>query len=194
MIPLPHRLSSVRSLGKETGIVWTFTKGYRWAVPILVALGFAASLAETVGISLIVLFLYAVIGTASNASAGGGLLAQIFDAGLAVAGDNRAVLALLILGLVALRAILNLVYALFTTHIKNAISERTRNAVYARYLEVPYGYLRGREQGALVNMLANESWSIADAFYFLTRLATNLCAIAVFSAFLGPKPNKSVAV
>jgi subfamily B ATP-binding cassette protein MsbA len=176
-----EKLAKLRSLSRELEVVWDSTVGHRWAAPVLVLLGLGSSAAETLGISLVVLFLYAVIGSGAKA---GGLLGQIFNLGQMVSGGNRVALGALILLLIVSKALLSLTYSLLTTHIKNAVSERTRNAVYDVYLAVSYGELRSRDQGALLNTLATESWSIAEAFYAFTRLATNACAIAVFSAFL----------
>jgi ATP-binding cassette, subfamily B, bacterial MsbA len=173
-----------RSGRNQLEIVWGAASGHRWAAPVLVVLGLAASVAETLGISLVILFLYAVIGGKVGPDISGGVLRHIFRFALSLSSGDRVVLAALILLFIAGKALFNLSYSLLTARVKNAVSERTRNAVFDTYLAVSYGYLRSKDQGALLTTLATESWAVADAFQAFTRLATNLCAITVFSVFL----------
>ena len=49
-----------------------------WATPALIALGLASSFAETLGISLVVLFLYSAMGHAADVAFIGGVLGSIF--------------------------------------------------------------------------------------------------------------------
>src|SRR4030095_7762001 len=63
-------------------------------------------------------------------------------------------------------------------------SERVRNAIYSQYLQVSYGYIRTRDRGELVNVLATESWNVAEAFYSFTRIASNICTFVVFGVML----------
>ena len=113
-----------------------------------------------------------------------GILQRVFAGARGITGDNPARLAAVIGLLVLLKAVLNVGYGLLSSMLKNVISERVRNAIYAQYLHVSYGYIQSRERGELVNVLATESWTVAEAFHSLTRILSNVCSFAVFGAAL----------
>jgi len=156
-----------------------------WAAPLLVALGFAASLAETLGITLVVVFLYVAMGRGAETPATGGLLDSVFAAvrthlggggGIAVAG--------LVFALIAAKAALSLAYMLVSARVRNRLSEVVRNGLHRHFLQSPYAKIRQHDQGDLLNLLATSSWSIADACMSATRVLINLCSIVVFGAFM----------
>ena len=143
-----------------------------------------ASLAESIAISLITLFLYTIIGPGAGAPGASGLLQRSFHTAQEIAGDSTLVLGGLILTLVMLKVFLSMAYSLLASVLKNLISERARNAIYTQYLRVSYGYIRTRDYGELVNIIGTESWNVAEAFYCLTRIGSTVCALAVFGAVL----------
>ena len=84
-----------------------------WAAPLLVTLGFAASLAETLGITLVVVFLYVAMGRGAEAPATGGLLDPVFAAVRTHLGDGGSVaIAGMVFVLIAAKAALGLAYTL----------------------------------------------------------------------------------
>jgi subfamily B ATP-binding cassette protein MsbA len=176
-------LNSPRLL-QQVRVIAPFAKGYTWTVPVLAILGLCASFAESAAISLVTLFLYTVIGPGPDTATSSDVLQRIFDGARAIAGESPARLAGVIAILVMLKAVLNMAYGLLSSELKNLISERVRNAIYAQYLQVSYGYIQGRDRGELVNLLATESWTVAEAFHSLTRLGANLCTFVVFGVAL----------
>ena len=146
--------------------------------------GSAASFAESAAISLVTLFLYTAIGPGGDAPDSSGILQRVFAGARDITGDSPARLAAVIGLLVLFKAVLNVGYGLLSSMLKNVISERVRNAIYAQYLHVSYGYIQSRDRGELVNVLATESWTVAEAFYSITRLLSNVCSFAVFGAAL----------
>ncbi len=156
-----------------------------WAGPLLVALGFAASLAETLGITLVVVFLYVAMGRGTEAPSTGGLLDPVFAAVRTHLGDDSSVaVAAIVFLLIAAKATLGLAYDLVSASVRNRLSEAVRNGLHRRFLEDPYAEIRQHDQGELLNLLATSSWSIADACLSVTRVLINLCSIVVFGAFL----------
>jgi ABC-type multidrug transport system fused ATPase/permease subunit len=156
-----------------------------WAAPVLVALGFAASLAETVGITLVVVFLYVAMGRGADAPATGGLLDPVFAAVRTHLGDGGSVaIAGLVFVLIAAKAAFGLAYTLVSARVRNQLSEVVRNGLHRRFLESPYAEIRRHDQGYLLNLLSTSSWSIADACMSATRVLINLCSIVVFGAFM----------
>lgn len=157
---------------------------YRAYLPLLIALGIVGSLAESMGISLIVLLLNAIMGSNGPALASGGFLGRIYTSALDMVQGRTATLALIVVALIMAKAISSFVYALITSWMRHALSEDVRNALHAEYLNLPYERIRARDTGELFNILSADSWAVADASYTITRIAANLAAILIFGAFL----------
>jgi subfamily B ATP-binding cassette protein MsbA len=152
-----------------------------WATPTLIILGLLSSFAETIGITLILLFLYAATGHAANA--GGGVLGMVVGRAAHIFGSTSK-LAWMILAMIVARGALAMLYSRISSNIAAAISERTRNLVHAQYLKVAYSFIQNHTQANLIEVLATESWEIAGAYTSFTRLVINACSIAVFTLFL----------
>jgi ABC-type multidrug transport system fused ATPase/permease subunit len=155
-----------------------------WATPTLIVLGLATSLAETLGITLIVAFLYAALGQTSDAAAAvGGLLGQAL-AHARTAFGSPARMALGILVLILARAGLAYANRAISAAVGERISEGARNRLHEQYLTVSYAFMQRHEQAQLMEVLGSESWLIADAYRSLTRVLVGACSIIVFAAFL----------
>jgi ABC-type multidrug transport system fused ATPase/permease subunit len=155
-----------------------------WATPALIVLGLATSLAETLGITLIVAFLYAALGQSGDAAAAvGGLLGQAL-AHARTAFGSPARMALGILVLIVARAGLAYAYRAISAEVSERISEAARNRLHEQYLTVSYAFMQRHEKAQLMEVLGSESWLIADAYRGLTRVLVGACSIAVFAAFL----------
>jgi len=157
---------------------------YWWAPPTLLVLGLGAALADGISVSLVVLFLYTLIGKADDALLPGGIVSQVFQTAQDLGGKSSTALGLLIFAVVLVKTALNMAYGLVTTTVKNGISEDMRLRVHAQYLAVSYDYIQRHEYADMLNVLAKESWSIPDAYYIVTRIAINICGIAVLGTFL----------
>jgi ABC-type multidrug transport system fused ATPase/permease subunit len=155
-----------------------------WATPAVIAVGLATSLAETLGITLIVAFLYAAMGQGSDATAAvGGWLGD----GLARAREifgSPARLALAILLLILARAGLSHFNRMLGARISEQINEAARNRLHQQYLTVSYGFMQRHEEARLLELLDTESWVVAGGYTSLTRIVIGLCSIVVFAGFL----------
>jgi ABC-type multidrug transport system fused ATPase/permease subunit len=174
--PAPGRWDDLRK-------VYALSASRPWTTPALVMLGLASSLAETLGISLIVLFLYAAMGRTEDVTAIGGPLGRLSQ----VLGDRLSGLGGLsgmVLLLIAARGLLSYVYGLVTALVQNGISATVRDDLHRQYLRVSYDFMRGHEQGHLMEILATESWAVADAYLRMTRIFVNAVSVVVFTAFL----------
>ncbi len=155
-----------------------------WATPALIGLGLATSLAETMGITLIVAFVYSALGRAGDATAAvGGLLGQALDRAGAVFG-SPALMALGILLLILARAFLAYANHAISARVSESISESVRNRIHERYLTAPYAFMQQHEQAQLMEVLGSESWLVADSYRSFTRILIGACSIAVFAIFL----------
>ncbi len=155
-----------------------------WATPTLIVLGLATSLAETLGITLIVAFLYSALGQTGDAAAAvGGPLGQALDRARSAFG-SPTLMALGILVLIVARAVLAYANRAISAAVSESISEAARNRIHEHYLTAPYAFMQRHEQAQLMEVLGTESWLIADAYRSLTRILIGACSIAVFGAFL----------
>jgi len=155
-----------------------------WSTTAIIVLGLLASFAETLGISLIVVFLYAAMGRSDDLSgAMGGMLGAVLKT-VGFGTQGGLVVAFVIFLLIVVRALLTLFYNIIGADIGHKISEVARNALHEQFFAVSYDFIRRHEQGELLEVLGTESWSVANAHASFTRLVINLCSILVFLAFL----------
>lgn len=154
-----------------------------WATPALIGLGLAASLAETLGISLVILFLYSAMGLPDRVRATGGIMGTFLEQVTAHISGGVPLAALIFL-LIALRCLLSLAHSTISYAISGRITEAARNALHEQYLTVSYDFIRQHDLGQLLETLATESWAVASAHSSLTRLMISGCSIVVFATFL----------
>lgn len=155
----------------------------RWPVPVLIMLGLAVSFAETIGITLVVLFIYSAMGRAGDAVAVGGVVGRLYEMLLAHVG-SAGLLSLIILALIAAKGLLSYLYRLIGASVQARINETVHNDLHRQYLHTSYDFIRGHEQAHLLDLMAKESWAVADAYVRLTRIFINFCSIIIFVAFL----------
>jgi len=155
----------------------------RWATPLLIFLGLLSSLAETVGITLVLLFFYFAMGQVELATTTSGLLG---DALRHTAGwfHNSAETAGVIFLLIVARGALAFAYALLSARIGEQISEVARNRIHLQYLTASYSFIQRHEQAQLMEVLGTESWLISGAYSSVTRIIISACSILLFTAFL----------
>lgn len=169
------------------GELWTLApvmRRHAWALPTALLLGLAAAIAESVGVSLVILFLYLVLGRGADAVGTGGVLGRLFEAVDSLVGGGSVALGAMIFSLILGKAALNLAYGIITTTVRNRLSEDVRNLVHAQCLDMSYDDVRRRDAGDLLNVLATESWSTAEAWHAAARIGINLGAVCVFGALL----------
>ena len=161
-----------------------FIKGWTWAAPLMIVLGLGAALADTVGVGLAVVLLFALLGQTDRIAEGGGFLAKIHSTLTDIFGTDPQLIAATFFAMILFNALLVYVYQVMTATMMNHVAQRMRDLVHRQYVTVGYRYLQGREHGELIHTLATETWTVADAFYHLARIGVNICALVVFGAGL----------
>ncbi len=175
--------SARRLTAASRQILRHYAQSHRWATPTLILLGIGSSIAESIGIGLIVVFLYAVVGDPGSVAEQGGLIGRMSDLAGEFGGGVFAISTLILL-FVGARAAFAYCYSLVVARVRGALSQRVRDDLHALYLRMAYGEFRKRDQGELLNLLATTSWSVADAYLALTRIGANLCTIVVFGLLI----------
>lgn len=162
-----------------------FTRPYPWAIPVLVVLGLAASLAEGLGIGLIIPLLDNMLQGPSETAASGPL-AEALRRVAAIVGGDRAplVLGLLIVGLVALKTLILALDVYVSTSIIARAMRDLRVALAQQLLTVGYEYFSRVPQGTLVNLLDSQTFRASEALRALTTMIGSLCTVAVFGILL----------
>ena len=155
----------------------------RWATPTLIVVGLGSSFAETVGITLIILFFYSAMGQLDTATMSDGIWGQILHY---VSGwfDTSAQMAVAILLLIVARGGLAFANNIVSAHVSEQINEKARNLIHEQYLSVAYSFIQRHEQAHLMEVLGTESWLIAGAYGSLTRIIISGCSILVFTVIL----------
>jgi ABC-type multidrug transport system fused ATPase/permease subunit len=175
---------SRRAALKHLAALLRLTPKPAWGTPVLISIGLATSLAETLGITLIVAFVFVALGQTGEATeAVGGLLGQALDRALAVFG-SPTLMALGILLLILGRAIMSYANQALSATISERISEALRNRIHGLYLTAPYAFMQHHEQAQLMEVLGSESWLVADAYRSFTSILIGACSILIFGVFL----------
>jgi ABC-type multidrug transport system fused ATPase/permease subunit len=164
-------------------ILARFVATYARPTPLLLVLGTLSAIAETLGITLVVLFIYSILGHSGDLAADN-LLAMVFSVVNSLVGGNTTALGVLIFISLVVKALLNFAYGALTATVRHAVGRKVREEIFRQYMTVSYDYVRRHDDGELVNILASESESIAAAYYSLTRIAINACAVGFFVLFL----------
>jgi hypothetical protein len=97
----------------------------RWATPALIALGLAASLAETVGITLVLLFFYFAMGQIELATSTDGLLGEALRHATSWFHSSTEMAVVLLLLIVA-RGALSFVNTVISARVGEQINETAR--------------------------------------------------------------------
>ncbi|WP_245328855.1 ABC transporter ATP-binding protein [Bradyrhizobium centrolobii] len=155
----------------------------RWATPVLIVLGLASSLAETVGITLVLLFFYLAMGQVELATSASGILGDAL--GHATNWfHNSTETALVVLLLIIVRGALAIANTLISAHVGEQINEVARNRVHLQYLSTSYSFFQRHDEAHLMEVLGTETWLISGAYSSLTRIIVSSCSVVLFVSFL----------
>lgn len=155
----------------------------RWATPVLIVLGLGSSFAETVGITLIILFFYSATGQLDTATVSDGVIGHALHY-ISSWFDTSVQMAAVILLLIIARGGLTFANNIISAYVSEKINEKARNLIHEQYLTVSYSFIQRHEQAQLMQVLGTESWLIANAFGSLTRIIISGCSALVFAIFL----------
>ena len=173
-------MSGVRSVWAESLKLSTYLSDYAWAAPTMLVLGLAAAIAETLGVSLAVMFLFSVLGQTEEIASGDGLFAAVFRQFEQTFGSDPTLIAVGFVLLILGNALLIYAYQVLTATLMNRIAERMRDVVHETYVTVGYRHLQAFDRGALIHTLAGETWAVSEALHRIARIGVNLSAVVIF--------------
>jgi subfamily B ATP-binding cassette protein MsbA len=164
-------------------ILLGFLHRYPWVLPSIAVLGTAASLAEGVGIGLLIPLLDALMsGPESHRNLLTDLFYQYafrFDASV-----RLIVISGSIVGLVALKTMIQFGYLAILTWSSTRVAHDLRVALFDQFLSVSYQYIAQKDQGSQINTLEGQAFRVGQSSFDLCLLLVNMCMIALLSALL----------
>lgn len=157
---------------------------YPWGIPAIVILGILASLAEGIGISLLIPFL-------QNLQSGNSLvinnpIIQNIDQYLINFQPQQRVLLLTssILVAILIKAVLSYIYTALCSWLQNSTLHRLRTAVYKQLIAVSQSFWDTNKSGELLNLITQETYYSSQALSFLIWVIINLSMIGIFGLLL----------
>jgi subfamily B ATP-binding cassette protein MsbA len=151
------------------------------ATTLVVALGVVASAAEGIGITLFIPLVQAV----TPGSGGAGLPAPLGRL-VALIPESRRLLLLpvLMLGTIVLKNVLVFANHAVIVRVVGDAGARLRARIVDRLLTMPMADFERTDPGALLSLIATESWRAAEAVKLVLAMLVHLCTIVVFAALL----------
>ena len=157
---------------------------YPWLLPLLVFLGIAASLAEAIGIGLLIPLLGALLQPPDPDS-----LSQLERTARALLldadGDVRlGLVAAMILSLILLKTLILSVYALVSAGMTGRIARDLRVTLWDRVVNSELAWFSRSDHGQLLNIIEKQTYRTTEALSSLTILVVSVCTVLVFGSFL----------
>jgi ATP-binding cassette, subfamily B, bacterial MsbA len=161
-------------------------EGYRWAIPAVVVLGCLASLAEGLGIGLLIPLLEVALDADGSHAASSGPLIKHLSAypGDFDAPTRTIVLTLTIIAIVIGKGVIQYCDAVLSAWIQGRIGHDLRRRIVGQVLRVGYDFIDRTDPANLLNTLSTESWRAADGVRTFLTLIVTCCTVVVFVALL----------
>ncbi|WP_013325556.1 ABC transporter ATP-binding protein [Gloeothece verrucosa] len=156
---------------------------YPWGIPLIIILGIFASLAEGIGISLLIPFLYLLSGNYSKIN---NVFFKNVEQYLINFKPEQKILLLILCILVAIliKVILSYLYTLLCYWLQDYTLHQLRIAVFEKLITVSQSFWDINKSGELLNLITQETFSASQALTYLIWLIINLCMLVIFSLFL----------
>jgi ABC-type multidrug transport system fused ATPase/permease subunit len=159
-------------------------RGHRWTVPLLAVFSLLASLAEGLGIGLVIPLLDSVLDDASSVPSGPLARAMQYMGSLVSGEHALLLLAALLVLLVVFKTLFLLLHAALATRTTGRVTCELRMKLSARLLDVDYGWFATRDQGRLMNTIESQPYHIGGALTDLVNLASAAVAAVVIMVLL----------
>ena len=160
-------------------------KLYPWAIPTIIILGIISSLAEGLGISLMIPFLHSLYPNDNQASFGISFLkiyAQLFSA---ISFSIRPfIITSCILIFIICKSVLSYIYTALCYWLQYHILHLLRSRIFQQLMTVSQSFWDANKCGELLNTLSRETDLAASAFTYLIWGTINSCMILVFTVLL----------
>jgi subfamily B ATP-binding cassette protein MsbA len=160
-----------------------FLHPYPWVLPCIILLGTVASLAEGIGIGLLIPLLGALM--AGHAAQSGMLTSRFYEYASIFPEDVRLiVITATIICLVVMKSMIHFGYLGILSWSSSKVAHDLRLRLFDQFLTVSYQYIAQKGQGSQINALEGQTYRVGQATLDLCLLLVNLSTTAVLTVLL----------
>jgi subfamily B ATP-binding cassette protein MsbA len=171
-----------RLLGRSSPL-HPIAKRYLWTIPVVALAGFAASVLEGIGITLLVPLLSSL--SSATAESQTGFLGLLYRVPLAFSPEWRLPgVAGIILGCIVLKGILQANSEILVSWIEGRVARDIRGELARRLLQVGYPFFLNTGQIRLLNIISSDSWRASEAIRSIFYIVGAAATVLVFSLLL----------
>jgi ATP-binding cassette, subfamily B, bacterial MsbA len=164
--------------------LWHLTRPYPWALPGLVVFGLLASLAEGIGIGLLIPLFDQLLGT-GEAPPSGPFAAMMQQAPALLGVDPGPLgLGLVIIGLIGVKTLILLSNISLSVWLNGRVTHDLRRRLYDYLLVRSYHDLARRDHGELVNVIHGQTYRTSEALTILSWCIGAACTLVIFTILL----------
>jgi ATP-binding cassette, subfamily B, bacterial MsbA len=173
-------VSKVGNLGRLLGLL----RPYPWLLPLLIVLGIAASLAEAIGIGLLIPLLGMLLqpGDPESLSRFEQLVRTLMTDETGVVRLGRV--AVSIMGLILLKTLILSAFAFVATGMTGQIARDLRVSLWDRVINAEMAWFSRSNHGRLLNIIENQTYRATEALSMLTMIIVSGSTVLVFGVAL----------
>jgi ABC-type multidrug transport system fused ATPase/permease subunit len=159
--------------------IWPLMSDQRGLLAAMVGLGLAASIAESLGFSLIIMLVYLLVSGGQGPFAHGGSLG-LLGRWTNTLSNNPVLTGAVIVGLVFAKGILSTAFTLLAAKLGGIATDRARTSIFQQYLRLPYARVMEEDHAQLIHRVTFEADVIARTIGRMAGIAINVGAIIIF--------------
>lgn len=161
-----------------------FLKIFPWTIPLIIILGIISSIAEFIGIVLIIPILQPLQASTPSVTSNPFLkyLDRLF---IDIPGEQRLVVIILcIVAAILIKAIIYYTYLNLSIWLNARITHRLRSQLYQQLMNSNQNFWNNRQSGDLIGTLLRETEAVGFSLQYLIRLIVDLCMILSYGFML----------
>jgi len=163
--------------------IWPLMADQKGLLGSMVSLGLAASIAESLGFSLIIMLIYLLVSGGQGPFAHGSSLGLLGRSANALS-NNPLLTGAIIVALVLAKGILSTAFTLLAAKLGGIATDRARTSIFRQYLQLPYARVMEEDHAQLIHRVTYEADVIARTISRLAGVAINVGAILVFWLYI----------
>lgn len=174
-----------KPLASSFVLLWRMCSAYPWAIPTMVVLGLVASVAEGLGIGLLIPALDELLPGSHSGQTPGPLAAQLRAWAELLPDESRlTLLGLAILCLIGFKAATLVANTALTSWVGTRVAHDMRIEVTKAVLGMDYLRATAHPAGHLINLLETQAYRAGEAVAELSRLLVASCTVITFIILL----------
>jgi len=161
-----------------------FLKLFPWTIPLIIVLGIISSIAEFIGIVLIIPILQPL--QASTPSVTSNPFLKYLDTlFIDIPSEQRLVVIILcIVAAILIKALIYYTYLNLSIWLNARITHRLRSQLYQQLMNSNQNFWNNHQSGALIGTLLRETEAVGFSLQYLIRLIVDMCMILSYGLML----------